>query len=201
MLTKKKELYNRRRQRSEIDRILQKQRAFFAEGKTYEIRFRKAALKRLEVSILAHEKEVCQALTEDLGKSETEGYMCEVGLTLAEIRGLYRNVKAYSKTKRVPVSMANFPAKGYLVQEPYGVTLVMSPWNYPFMLALTIALSIIATVILSKVIGSMLPMLAKKCRLDPAIMATPLKTTIVDCCSLFLYFNIATIVFSHIGIL
>ena len=201
MLTKKKELYNRRRQRSEIDRILQKQRAFFAEGKTYEIRFRKAALKRLEVSILAHEKEVCQALTEDLGKSETEGYMCEVGLTLAEIRGLYRNVKAYSKTKRVPVSMANFPAKGYLVQEPYGVTLVMSPWNYPFMLALTIALSIIATVILSKVIGSMLPMLAKKCRLDPAIMATPLITTIVDCCSLFLYFNIATIVFSHIGIL
>ena len=134
MLTKKKELYNRRRQRSEIDRILQKQRAFFAEGKTYEIRFRKAALKRLEASILAHEKEVCQALTEDLGKSETEGYMCEVGLTLAEIRGLYRNVKAYSKTKRVPVSMANFPAKGYLVQEPYGVTLVMSPWNYPFQL-------------------------------------------------------------------
>ena len=118
MLTKKKELYNRRRQRSEMDRILQKQRAFFAEGKTYEIRFRKAALKRLEASILAHEKEVCQALTEDLGKSETEGYMCEVGLTLAEIRGLYRNVKAYSKTKRVPVSMANFPAKGYLVQEP-----------------------------------------------------------------------------------
>ena len=136
MLTKKKELYNRRRQRSEIDRILQKQRAFFAEGKTYEISFRKAALKRLEASILAHEKEVCQALTEDLGKSETEGYMCEVGLTLAEIRGLYRNVKAYSKTKRVPVSMANFPAKGYLVQEPYGITLVMSPWNYPFMLAM-----------------------------------------------------------------
>ena len=54
MLTKKKELYNRRRQRSEMDRILQKQRAFFAEGKTYEIRFRKAALKRLEASILAH---------------------------------------------------------------------------------------------------------------------------------------------------
>ena len=47
MLTKKKELYNRRRQRSEIERILQKQRAFFAEGKTYEIRFRKAALKRI----------------------------------------------------------------------------------------------------------------------------------------------------------
>lgn len=73
--------------------------------------------------------------------------------------------------------------------------------DYPFMLAVTISLSIIATVILSKLIGAMLPMLAKKCRLDPAIMATPLITTIVDCCSLFLYFNIATIVFSSIGIL
>ena len=77
---------------------------------------------------------VCLSGAKKLICAETEGYMCEVGLTLAEIRGLYRNVKAYSKTKRVPVSMANFPAKGYLVQEPYGVTLVMSPWNYPFQL-------------------------------------------------------------------
>lgn len=73
--------------------------------------------------------------------------------------------------------------------------------DYPFVLASTIAVSIVATVILSKIIGSALPMLAKKCHLDPAIMATPLITTIVDCCSLFLYFNIATIAFSHIGVL
>lgn len=79
MLTKKKELYNRRRQRSEIDRILQKQRAFFAEGKTYEIRFRKAALKRLEASILAHEKEVCQALTEDLGNRKRKAICARSG--------------------------------------------------------------------------------------------------------------------------
>lgn len=66
------------------------------------------------------------------------------------------------------------------------------------LLAVTIAMSIIVTVILSKLIGSMLPMLAKKARLDPAIMATPLITTIVDCTSLFIYFNIATVVFSNI---
>lgn len=66
------------------------------------------------------------------------------------------------------------------------------------LLAVTIALSIIVTVILSKLIGAMLPMLAKKVKLDPAIMATPLITTIVDCTSLFIYFNIATVVFSNI---
>ncbi|MCD8181099.1 MAG: magnesium transporter [Firmicutes bacterium] len=63
-----------------------------------------------------------------------------------------------------------------------------------FLLALTIALSIIATVIISKLIGAMLPMLAKRVHLDPAIMATPLITTIVDCCSIFIYFNIAVAV-------
>lgn len=66
------------------------------------------------------------------------------------------------------------------------------------LLAFTVAISIIATVILSKMIGAMLPMLAKKVHLDPAIMATPLITTIVDCCSLFIYFNIAMIIFSNI---
>ena len=67
--------------------------------------------------------------------------------------------------------------------------------------ALVVCLTLVVTVFCAKIIGCVLPMLAKKCRLDPAIMATPLITTIVDCCSLFLYFNIATIVFSHIGIL
>ncbi len=71
-------------------------------------------------------------------------------------------------------------------------------YSQNILLALTIALSIIATVILSKMIGAMLPMLAKRALLDPALMATPLITTIVDCCSLFIYFNIATIIFANI---
>lgn len=68
-------------------------------------------------------------------------------------------------------------------------------YGHNILLAVTIALSIVATVIMSKMIGSALPMLAKRVHLDPAIMATPLITTIVDCCSLFLYFNIAALIF------
>ena len=70
-------------------------------------------------------------------------------------------------------------------------------YGHDLLLALTIALSLIATVVISKMIGASLPMLAKKAHLDPAIMATPLITTIVDCTSLFIYFNIATIVFAN----
>lgn len=64
------------------------------------------------------------------------------------------------------------------------------------MLAAVISISIIITVIISKIIGSALPMLAKKCRLDPALMASPLITTIVDSCSIFIYFNIAMKMFN-----
>lgn len=69
-------------------------------------------------------------------------------------------------------------------------------YDHNLLLALTIALSIVATVIISKLIGAMLPMIAKRVHLDPAIMATPLITTIVDCCSIYIYFNIAVMMFN-----
>lgn len=69
-------------------------------------------------------------------------------------------------------------------------------YEHNLLLAATISASIMATVIMSKLIGAMLPMLAKRVHLDPAIMATPLITTIVDCCSIFIYFNIAVIMFN-----
>lgn len=69
-------------------------------------------------------------------------------------------------------------------------------YEHNLLLAATIAASIMATVIMSKLIGAMLPMLAKRVHLDPAIMATPLITTIVDCCSIFIYFNIAVVMFN-----
>lgn len=119
-----------------ISRIMEKQRAFFESGKTFDLAFRRAALVRLERAVAAHEKEICEALYQDLGKSETEGYMCEVGLTLGEIREMRKKLRRWSRTKRVGAGLANFPAKGYIVQEPYGVALIMSPWNYPFMLTI-----------------------------------------------------------------
>lgn len=123
-------------QTGRIERILIKQRTFFDTGRTLQIGFRKEALRRLKKAIVRHEKEICAALQADLGKSDTEGYMCEVVLTLAEIKEQLKNLEEWSRTKEVPVNLANFPAKGYLVQEPYGTVLVMSPWNYPFMLTM-----------------------------------------------------------------
>ena len=119
-----------------IGRIVEKQRVFFESGKTFDLGFRKAALKRLERVISELEGEICEALAKDLGKSRTEGYMCEVGLTLGEIREQRRNLRRWSRTERTGAGLANFPAKGYIVQEPYGTVLIMSPWNYPFMLAI-----------------------------------------------------------------
>lgn len=116
--------------------ILRKQRAFFATGRTCETAFRREALRRLEKAVARHEKEICAALKADLGKSETEAYMSEVVLTLAEIKEQLKNLEKWSRQKKVKTSLANFPSKGYLVQEPYGVTLIMSPWNYPFLLTM-----------------------------------------------------------------
>lgn len=123
-------------EKSRIDRIMEKQRAFFESGKTLDLGFREAALKRLERAVSEMEGEICEALTKDLGKSRTEGYMCEVGLTLGEIREQRKNLRRWSRTKRTGTGLANFLSKGYIVQEPYGTVLIMSPWNYPFMLAI-----------------------------------------------------------------
>lgn len=119
-----------------IAEVVQRQRAFFATGKTIEVSYRVAALQRLRASIQAHEAEIKFALREDLGKSFFEGYMCEIGLTLSELRHQLGHLRAYAKPKRVPSDLANFHSTYYQVPEPYGVTLVMSPWNYPFMLTI-----------------------------------------------------------------
>lgn len=136
MPVRRKEGKRNMEKNSRIGQILEKQRAFFESGKTFDLNFRKAALARLERAVAEHEAEICEALTKDLGKSGTEGYMCEVGLTLGEIREQKKNLCRWSRTKRVRTGLANFPAKGCIVQEPYGVTLIMSPWNYPFMLTI-----------------------------------------------------------------
>ena len=112
------------------------QREHFATGATLPLAARRAALERLEGAILAREEELCRALKADLGKSRSESYMCEVGLTLSELRFVKKHMASWARDRRVPTPLAQFHAKSFLVHQPYGVVLVMSPWNYPVLLTL-----------------------------------------------------------------
>ena len=121
---------------SRIEDVVKKQRAFFGKKQTFNVNYRIKYLKRLKQVILECEEEICQALKLDLGKSSSESYMCEIGLTLAELSYQIKHVKRWNKPKRHRTDLANFHGKSYSVFEPYGVVLVMAPWNYPFMLTM-----------------------------------------------------------------
>ncbi|WP_241157207.1 aldehyde dehydrogenase [Adlercreutzia sp. ZJ242] len=119
-----------------IGSVMERQRAFFATGATIDVDFRLRALKRLDEAIRSHEAEIKSALRQDLGKSSFEGYLCEIGLTLSELGYQISHLRRWARPRHVLPDLANFPSSYRVVPEPYGVTLVMSPWNYPFMLAL-----------------------------------------------------------------
>ena len=119
-----------------IQALLGRQRAYFAGGGTLPVPARIRALERLEQALLAHEEDLYQALRADLGKSRMESYLCEVGLTLSELRYVRRHVKAWSRRRPALPSLAQLPGRCFLQPEPYGVVLILSPWNYPVLLTL-----------------------------------------------------------------
>ncbi len=117
-----------------ITEILQNQRKFFQSGSTLPVKFRIQMLKKLHAAIREREDEITAAIRSDLGKSAYESYMCEVGLTLSEISYLIRHTRKFAKEKRVRTPLAQFAARSYQKPTPYGNVLIMSPWNYPFLL-------------------------------------------------------------------
>ncbi len=119
-----------------IEEIVKKEREYFKTGATLSYKFRLNALRKLKEAIIRNEKEIMNALFLDLGKSATESYMCEVGMVLSELKYAIRHLKKWIKRDRVTTPLAQFPSKSFIVKEPLGVVLVMSPWNYPFMLAI-----------------------------------------------------------------
>lgn len=119
-----------------IEKIVERQRKFFSTDKTKELRFRLEALNRLEMSIKEHEEDINAALKKDLNKSAFESYMTEVGMTLAELSYVKKNLPFWNMKKWKLSPLAQFHADSFTVSEPYGVVLVMSPWNYPFMLCM-----------------------------------------------------------------
>lgn len=123
-------------EKEKIQELLDAQKAYFATGATLSPAFRKECLKKLHDNILKMEPEINAALKEDLGKSAAETYMVETGMALAEISCQIKHVKKWSKDKTVSTPLAQFHSHSYIHKSPYGNVLIMSPWNYPFMLTI-----------------------------------------------------------------
>ena len=121
---------------TQIDSILQLQRDFYDSGATIPVSFRKEQLKKLYQAIQKYQPQIAEALKKDLGKSSYESFMCEIGLVLSEISYMIRHVKKFSKRKTVYTPLAQFASHSYMQPVPYGNTLIMSPWNYPFLLSI-----------------------------------------------------------------
>ncbi|MDF2803605.1 MAG: aldehyde dehydrogenase [Anaerocolumna sp.] len=127
-----------------IEEVVRKQRKFFRLGKTRDASYRIAALIRLKEAIITSEDKIINALKADLNKSRLEAYMTEIGMVLEEINNTIGLVKKYTKREYVKTPLAQFPSTSFTVSEPYGVVLIMAPWNYPFQLSISPLIGAIA---------------------------------------------------------
>lgn len=119
-----------------LDTIVTTQKEYFLTDATKDVAFRKNALENLLESIYVNEKTIYEALKEDLNKSEEEAFMTEVSNTVSAIKYALKHVDHWSRVERRKTPLTLFPAKSYVVKEPYGIVLILSPWNYPFYLTM-----------------------------------------------------------------
>ena len=120
----------------ELEKIINEQKIFLKTGLTNTEDFRKKALITLKKSIDKYKEEIIYALKMDLNKSSTESYISEIASAYAEIDFSLKNLSDWMKDTREITNMEAMPAKSFTRYEPLGVTLVISPWNYPFLLAI-----------------------------------------------------------------
>ena len=120
----------------EIQSLLEKQRAYYRSGATIPVKLRIEQLKKLYATVKKYQDDINDALKADLGKSHYEGFMCESGLVLTEISYMIKHTRKFAKRKTVATPLAQFHSHSYKQPVPYGNTLIMSPWNYPFLLTL-----------------------------------------------------------------
>lgn len=122
--------------REQIHAIVEAQRAYFNTHATLDVSFRLEMLGRLREALKKNEPRIAEAIRADLGKSAFESYMCETGLTISEISYVMKRLRRWTKDRRVPTPLVSFHAASRVKPSPYGVTLIMSPWNYPVLLTL-----------------------------------------------------------------
>ena len=128
----------------ELKYIINKQRDFFNTNATKSVKYRIKMLQRLKEAIRNNEVAILSALYKDLLKSKAEAYMSELAIVYAEINEALKNVRKWSRPEKVKGTISTFPSKNYVYSEPYGVVLIMAPWNYPFNLAISPLIAAIA---------------------------------------------------------
>ncbi len=131
-------------QKKAIKSILASQREFYEQGSTLDIGFRLTQLKKLKEAIIQFEEKIFDALYQDLRKSNFEAYVTEIGIVLDEVSKMIKNLKKWSKPQKVKSNLLNFSNKSIIYHDPYGVSLIIAPWNYPFQLQIAPLIGAIA---------------------------------------------------------
>ena len=121
---------------SKVNEVVISQRDFFKSGATLSYQFRKEALLKLRRAVNLYKEEISLALEKDLGKSSGEAYITEIGMVLQSISYQLSHLRSFMRSRRRGFSISVFPSYGKIIPEPYGNVLVISPWNYPFLLAM-----------------------------------------------------------------
>ena len=116
--------------------LIENQHRFFLSGSTLPVSFRKEQLKKLQIAIKNYAPRIEEAIYKDFKKSNFEVYMSEIMMSLQAVKNAIKNVKSWSKPQSIRSGILNFPSKDYIIPEPFGVFLIISPWNYPFLLAI-----------------------------------------------------------------
>lgn len=119
-----------------IHELVVLQRNAFSKSHPIPVDERIIALERLQEAIQKREREISIALQQDLGKGRAESYMTEIGMVLSELSHAIAHLNRWASPKRVKTPLVLFPAKSVVIKEPYGVVLIMAPWNYPFLLSM-----------------------------------------------------------------
>ena len=128
-----------------IHEAVERQRAYFRTGATLDVEFRLKQLKKLKKAVLERQDELTRALREDLGRSEAEAYFCDVGSTIAELNETIAGLRKWAKSELHYSGMMCFPSVLTKVHKmPYGVTLIISPFNFPVLLTLGVLTAAIA---------------------------------------------------------
>lgn len=121
----------------DIEIIFKKQKKFFSTGKTIDIKYRIQNLKKLKNIIKDNEDKILEALKKDLGKSGFEAYATEIGIVYNDINFHIKNIRKWAKSEKRKSPIIYYPSKSYVYKEPYGVTLIIGPFNYPFQLVIS----------------------------------------------------------------